>query len=413
MVFVLSKDNTPLMPCLPVVARLLLKQGKAKCVTRTPFVIKLVNETTGYVQGVTFGLDTASSIMGGAAVHENGDVLYLSQVEVRNDIAPKMKARSGNRRNRRNQKTRYRKVRWLHRGNSMKTERFSPTMRSKFDTHLKEVAFVKSILPISRIILETGTFDPHALKNPEVLQNKSLYQKGVNYGFANTKAYVLYRDGHICQYCKGKTKDKRVEVHHIIYRNNGGSDEESNLTTLCKTDHDALHKGKIALKGGKKRGQLSHATQMNSIRVQLLRALPAAEETFGFITKEHRQLIGLPKEHYFDAAAIASQGNPVNFRTTTVLHKKSISDGDYQQTKGVRSEQRIPTGKIHGFRKFDKVKYSGNEYFIKGRMSTGYAILMNISGNKTDLKPIPKFDRMERISARKSWIISQKIIASS
>jgi hypothetical protein len=152
---------------------------------------------------------------------------------------------------------------------------------------------------------------------------------------------------------------------------------------------------------------------MNSIRVQLLRALPAAEETFGFITKEHRQLIGLPKEHYFDAAAIASQGNPVNFRTTTVLHKKSISDGDYQQTKGVRSEQRIPTGKIHGFRKFDKVKYSGNEYFIKGRMSTGYAILMNISGNKIDLKPIPKFDRMERISARKSWIISQKIIASS
>jgi hypothetical protein len=59
------------------------------------------------------------------------------------------------------------------------------------------------------------------------------------------------------------------------------------------------------------------------------------------------------------------------------------------------------------------VKYSGNEYFIKGRMSTGYAILMNISGNKIDLKPIPKFDRMERISARKSWIISQKIIASS
>lgn len=413
MVFVLSKDNTPLMPCLPVVARLLLKQGKAKCVTRTPFVIKLVNETTGYVQGVTFGLDTASSTMGGAAVHENGDVLYLSQVEVRNDIAPKMKARSGNRRNRRNRKTRYRKARWLHRGNSMETERFSPTMRSKFDTHLKEVAFVKSILPISKIILETGTFDPHALKNPEVLQNKSLYQKGINYGFANTKAYVLYRDGHICQYCKGKTKDKRVEVHHIIYRNNGGSDEESNLTTLCKTDHDVLHQGKIALKGGKKRGQLRHATQMNSIRVQLLRTLPAAEETFGFITKEHRQLIGLPKEHYFDAAAIASQGNPVNFRTTTVLHKKSISDGDYQQTKGLRSEQRIPTGKIHGFRKFDKVKYSGNEYFIKGRMSTGYAILMNISGNKIDLKPIPKFDRMERISARKSWIISQKIIASS
>ena len=88
------------MPCLPVVARLLLKQGKAKCMTRTPFVIKLVNETTAYVQGVTFGLDTASGTMGAAAVSESGDVLYLSQVEVRNDIASIMKARSKNRRNR-------------------------------------------------------------------------------------------------------------------------------------------------------------------------------------------------------------------------------------------------------------------------------------------------------------------------
>ena len=94
---------------------------------------------------------------------ENSDVLYLSPVEVRNDIPTKMKVRSKYRRNRRNMKTRYRKARWVQRRNSIKTGRFSPTMRSKFDTHLKEIAFVSSILPISRQILETGTFDPHAL----------------------------------------------------------------------------------------------------------------------------------------------------------------------------------------------------------------------------------------------------------
>ena len=266
---------------------------------------------------------------------------------------------------------------------------------------------MKSILPVSREIIETASFDAHALKNPAVLQDKSLYQKGVNYGFANTKAFVLNRDGHTCQHCKGKTKDRRIEVHHIIYRSKSGSDEESNLITLCKTDHDALHQGQIALKGGKKRGQLRHATQMNSIRVQLLKALPSAEETFGFITKEHRQLMGLPKEHHFDAVAIASQGNPVRFRTTTVLYKKSISDGDYQQTKGRRSEQRIPTGKICGFRKFDKVKHLGKEYFIKGRMSTGYAILMGISGEKVDLKPIPKFGLLQKAQARTSCLVTQ------
>ena len=157
------------------------------------------------------------------------------------------------------------------------------------------------------------------------------------------------RDGYVCQHCKGKSKDKRLHVHHKVFRSDNGSDEASNLITLCKTDHDAVHNGLIAFKGGKEKGQLSHATQMNSIRVQLLKALPKAEETFGFITKEHRQLLGLPKEHYLDAVAIACEGRPVRFAETTVLSKKCIASGDYQQTKGVRSEQSIPTGKIDGF----------------------------------------------------------------
>ena len=79
-------------------------------------------------------------------------------------------------------------------------------MRSKIEGHLREIHFVQSILPMSAIILETGTFDPHALKNPEVLQKKWLYQKGINYGFANTKAYVLTRDGYTCQRAKGTAK---------------------------------------------------------------------------------------------------------------------------------------------------------------------------------------------------------------
>ena len=33
---------------------------------------------------------------------------------------------------------------------------------------------------------------------------------------------------------------------------------------------------------------------------------------------------------------------------------------------------------------FDKIEYLGKEYFIKGRMSTGYAVLMNIKGKRID-----------------------------
>ena len=404
------------MPTTPARARKMLRDGKAKCIRRTPFTIKLTYDSKEFTQPLTLGVDTGSSKIGSAVVTDDGNVIYLSEVEIRNDISDRMKQRSKYRRNRRNRKTRYRKARWLNRKNSIKSDRFSPTMISKINSHLKEIEFVKSILPITKLILETATFDPHALKNPDVLKNKWLYQRGVNYGFSNTKAFVLDRDSYACQHCKGKSKDSRFEVHHIVFRSNGGSDEAENLVTLCKTCHDKVHSGSIKLKGGNVKGQLKHATQMNSIRKQLLRLIPEAEETFGYITKEHRYSLSLPKEHYFDAVAIAFLGNIRNIGLISVdfqsnlLRKKCVPDGDYQQTKGIRSEQRLQTSKIMGFRKFDKVKYLGREYFIKGRMSTGYTILMDIDGNKIPLKPIPKFDKMVRISARKSWIIQQETI---
>ena len=261
------------------------------------------------------------------------------------------------------------------------------------------------------MILETASFDAHKLKNPEV---KGIgYQQGVNYSFANSKAYVLDRDNYTCQSCKGKSKDNRKEVHHIIFRSNNGSDDPENLITLCKSCHDSLHDNKLNLNlKGKKKGKLKHATQMNSIRIQLLKRLPEATETFGYITKEHRYLMQLNKDHYNDAVAIACLNNiittgliEIKFINNTVLYKRCIAKGDYKQTNGIRSEQKIPTGKIMGFRKFDKVLYLGKEYFIKGRMSTGYAILMDINNNKIDLKPMAKFIKMKRISARKSWLV--------
>lgn len=412
-VYVISMEGQPLMPTTPCKARVLLKTERAKCVRRTPFTIKLLYKTTTYTQPITLGIDTGSSKIGSAAVNEKGDVLYLSEVKIRNDIADRMKRRAKYRRNRRNRKTRYRPARWLNRKNSIKTGRFSPTMVSKIHSHEKEITFVRGLLPISKLILETTTFDLHALKNPEVLKNKWLYQRGTNYGFANTRAYVLDRDRHTCQHCKGKSKDSRLHAHHITFRSNGGSDEADNLITLCKTCHDLLHSGEIKLKGGKVKGQLRHATHMNMIRKQLLLRFPEATETFGFVTKEHRQLMGLPKKHACDAIAIASIENierggllSANVKAR-LLRKRCVPKGDYQQTNGVRSEMRIPTGKVQGFKKFDKVTYEGVEYFIQGRMSSGYAVLMDICGNKAQLKPTPKFFKMERLQARSGWMMTE------
>ncbi len=416
MVYVLDINGQPLMPTnRHGKIKHLLKQGKAKVVRRCPFTIKLLYESTAYTQNLTLGVDTGSGTIGTAVSKDNGNIVYMSEIIVRNDITDKMTQRAKYRRNRRNRKTRYRKARWLNRKNSIKTDRFSPTMQSKLHIHVKEIEYIKSILPVTTMVLETGQFDTHLMKNPSLANPKIKhwgYQKGTIYGFENTKAMVLNRDNYTCQCCKGKHKDSKLEVHHIVFRSQGGSDEESNLITLCHTCHKDLHGGKINPKlSGKIKGTLKYATQMNSIRKQLFRTYPDAIETFGYVTKANRLALGIDKKHYYDACTIAAQGKL--FRITTSLYKKKcVPDGDFQKTKGVRSEQAIVTSKIGGFRKFDKVRYFSKEYFIKGRMSTGYAILMDVDGKKIDFSAMPKgyktpkMANLKRLEARSSWMVT-------
>ena len=229
--------------------------------------------------------------------------------------------------------------------------------------------------------------------------------------FYNVKQFVLFRDEYSCQKCSGKKKDEKLQVHHIIFRSKGGTDSPDNLITLCKTCHDDLHAHKNeeqeSYKLQKKRQKKTvDAVQVSTIGAYLKKNC-SFDETFGYETKFKRELLGLQKDHYIDAiCAGINEGEIVKF--PSVMYKKAcVSIGDYQQTVGQRSEKTIPTGKIMGFRKFDKVAWLGEEFFIKGRMSSGYAILMNISGKKVELKPIPKLKVMKKISARKSCLISR------
>lgn len=128
MVYVISKDNKPLMPCSNTIARLLLKQNKAKVKKREPFTIKLIYETTNYTQSLTLGVDTGSGVIGTAVSDSNGNIVYTSEVTVRDDISNKMEQRAKYRRSRRNRKTRYRKPRFLNRRNSIRDKNFTFSM---------------------------------------------------------------------------------------------------------------------------------------------------------------------------------------------------------------------------------------------------------------------------------------------
>ena len=367
------------------------------------------------MQEVVLGQDTGSKYIGTACV-ANDKILYQSEVTLRDDIKKKMDNRRGARRNRRNRKTRYRKVRFLNRANSKKKDRLPPSVKSKVQSHIDEIEFCKKILPISKIVLEVSQFDTALIKNPVLINEKVKhwgYRKGFNYGYSSRREAVLHRDNYTCQCC-GK-KHTRLEVHHIVFRSQGGTDNEINLITLCESCHKAIHDGLLTLTKKPKRLNLKHATQMSIIRSRLLKIYPEAIETFGFVTKENRNNLDLPKEHYIDACVIASGGK--KFKPNDVVYqKRRVTKGDYQLTKGARGQQKIPVGKIQGFRKFDKVKYLKQEYFIKGRMSAGFAILMDIFNNKIDFSHLPKGLKtskllsLVRVSARSTCLcISQRI----
>ena len=101
MVYVLNKENKPLMPCSNRKARILLKQNKAIVVKRTPFTIKLIYGSSGYKQEIILGIDAGSKTIGVSA-STNTKELYAGEVELRNDIVNLLSTRREQRRSRRN-----------------------------------------------------------------------------------------------------------------------------------------------------------------------------------------------------------------------------------------------------------------------------------------------------------------------
>lgn len=238
------------------------------------------------------------------------------------------------------------------------------------------------------------------------------YQKGFNYEYASRREAVLHRDNYTCQCC-GK-KHVRPEVHHIIFRSKGGTDDERNLITLCEKCHKMIHDGILVLTIKPKKSNLKYATYMSIIRSQLLKIYPDAVETFGFVTKENRNNLNLPKGHFIDACVIAS-GGEIFKQSNWLFKKKRVPRQNRQLCKGVRGEIKLPTGKVFGFRRFDKVKYLGKVCFIKARRTSGAFVLMDIDNNIIDFRDVggrqnPSYKLLEILNTRRGTLcISQRI----
>lgn len=375
-VLVINKRNKPLMPCKPQVARRLLKEKKAKVIMLAPFTIQLTNATGESMQSVALGVDPGYSQVGISVVTDKEELLSIEFL-LRNDMVNLNSERRQYRRSRRYRKTWYRKPRFLNR----KKEEgwFAPSIHHKYESMIKIVKLVKKLIPVDSIAVETASFNIQKIKNPDI-QGKG-YQEGVQKKFWNVREYVLHRDCHRCQQCKGKSKDKVLQVHHIESRKTGG-DRPNNLITLCKTCHSKIHEGSLKLKTKKPNG-FKAETFMTIVRNKLLEELESicdnVTRTYGYITKSKRIELELEKSHRNDAFVIAGGTNQKRSCLSHLV--KQVRKQNRKLFKGIRSQTRNTAPRfVKGFQRFDKVRFKGENCFIFGRRSSGYFDLRKLSG---------------------------------
>src|SRR5574344_573387 len=386
MVYVINKQGTTLMPTERFgKVRRMLKNSLAHVVRRIPFTIQLDYDTTDFTQPVTLGIDAGSKYIG-VSVTTTEKELYAADVELRNDIVEKLSTRREQRRTRRS-RLRHRKPRFDNRVSSKNKGWFAPSVKNKIYTHMSVVKDFCNILPVSNIVVETASFDMQKIKYPDIQGDD--YQQGEQLGFWNVREYVLWRDGHVCQHCHGKSKDPILNVHHLESRKTGG-DSPSNLIALCETCHKAYHHGEFELKI--KRGKpLRDAAFMGIMRwayyKRLKKEYPNVSMTFGYITKNTRITNNLPKEHYVDARCISGhpQAKPMGYyfyQKKVRCQNRQIHKANF--LKGGRKRLNQAQFLVRGFRLFDLVSYEGSAYYVFGRRTSGYFDIRKLDGTKVN-----------------------------
>lgn len=426
MVYVLNVEGQPIMPTENYAkVRIFLKQSKAKVIKRCPFTIQLLYNSTNYTQDITLGVDAGSKHIGLSATTKD-KALFESDVELRNDISDLLSVRRELRSSRRNRKARYRKPRFNNRVSSKKKGWLAPSIRQKIQTHLAVIEKVYKILPITKIVVETAQFDMQLLKaldnNLPVPQGTD-YQQGDLLGFANLREYCFFRDNYTCQWCKGKSKNKILHMHHWNYWNGDHTDKPSSVITLCDTCNDSKnHKKDTGFLWGwrpKITKSYKDATFMGIMRWSLYNTLkelyPNVSMTYGYITKNTRIKNNLPKEHYIDARCIS--GNPTAKPLGIVYDQKKVRCHNRQMHKctilkgGIRKNNQAPY-LVKNFRLFDKVLYQGKEYFIFGRRASGFFDIRDLQGNKVNKGSI-SYKKLKLLETRKNYITETRNLGCS
>ena len=370
LVFVLSKDKTPLSPCHPARARKLLAQKRAALYKRFPFTIVLREETaTEVVQQHRLKIDPGAKKTG-LALLQGERVVWAAEVEHRGfQVKEALESRRALRRGRRNRKTRYRKPRFLNR--TRKEGWLPPSKQSRVENICTWVGRLRRLCPISEITQELVRFDPQKIQNPEISGTE--YQQGELAGY-EVREYLLEKYSRTCQYCS--VRNIPLEVEHIIPKSKGGSNRVSNLTLSCRKCNEK--KGNKPIEEFLKRKPellkkilaaakkpLRDAAAVNVTRWALFGRLKATglsvEIGSGGRTKYNRTRLGLLLTHWLDAACVgASTPEKLRVLVSEPLQLKATGHGTRQMCRTDKygfPSRYVPRHKfVKGFQTGDIVK---------------------------------------------------------
>ena len=367
--FVLDAEGKQLDPTIEQNAWRLVRQHKARLVSKFPMVIQL-NKVVDNPNSdeVRCGIDDGANHVGIALVQKcqtRNKVLFKGVIEQRKDVKHLLDVRRGYRRYRRYHKQ-HRPARFLNRASSRRSGRLLPSIIQRRQAVLRVIDKLRKWARIDGFWLEDVKIDIRALTDG-YKPYRWQYQKS-NRLDNNLRLAAIYRDGHRCMEC-GSTKS-RLEVHHITPIKAGGADTISNLITLCPRCH-ALTFGREAQfadryyamigSSGHTEG-LDDAQRVMQGKHWLRRQLQSRGTltlTTGGDTANKRDDWGIDKTHSNDAVCI------------TGLEPGSI-DMEEWSVKPMRRKSKAGSDEVCGFRHRDYVSYT----YRNGETHTGYVTAM-------------------------------------
>ena len=372
MVYIVSKKGKPLMPTNRYKhVRELLSSGKAVPICNNPFTIKLKYDTDNITQPLTLGIDVGRENIGLCVSDENGEAVFLANVQTNNkQVTKNMQERAGHRSARRSHKRQKKQRKAFqtkttiqngedailrnkknckavsvsypgmeeciqHKAIKGKEAKFNnrhreedwitPSARNLVQIHVNLVKKLQKFLPITNVVIEHNVFNFQKLENVDIKNWQ--YQKGILYGFKDYKDYINKQQGGVCLLCG---KHHISHHHHIIPRSKNGSDTVANIVGLCDECHDLVHKDESYVldlqskkAGIRKQYKISLLNSCMSLIIEEINTILPVTCCSGYETNVTRSRLHLTKDHSIDAYCISIYNKPAV--TTASIKSKTYN----------------------------------------------------------------------------------------